>query len=73
MLFRSMAQAVYYAAVDKLEQARALGENVAEINSMISSYRQNFPSVQDVFMHQDLEKGKTVKIGGWIQETTTVR
>ncbi|MEG1587342.1 MAG: hypothetical protein RR346_10755 [Bacteroidales bacterium] len=69
-----MAQAVYFAAVDKLEKAKAVEPAKAgEINSMISSYRQRFPSVQDVFMHQDLEKGKQITIGGWIQERTTVR
>ncbi|MGL4292456.1 MAG: tetratricopeptide repeat protein [Bacteroidales bacterium] len=69
-----MAQAVYFAAVDKLERAKSAEPNRAgEINSLISSYRQRFPSVQDVFMHQELEKGKTITIGGWIQERTTVR
>ena len=69
-----MTQAVYYAAVDKLERARsAEPERAAEINTLISSYRQRFPTVQDVFMHQSLEAGKPVTIGGWIQERTTVR
>lgn len=69
-----MAQAVYFAAVDKLEKAKAVEPAKAnEVNSLISSYRQRFPSVQDVFMHQELEKGKTITIGGWIQERTTVR
>ncbi|MEG2946545.1 MAG: hypothetical protein RR837_07330, partial [Bacteroidales bacterium] len=69
-----MAQAVYFAAVDKLEKAKSVEPAKAgEINSLISSYRQRFPSVQDVFMHQDLEKGKSITIGGWIQERTTVR
>ena len=69
-----MAQAVYFAAVDKLEKAKAVEPaKASEVNSLISSYRQRFPSVQDVFMHQDLEKGKTITIGGWIQERTVCR
>jgi tetratricopeptide (TPR) repeat protein len=69
-----MAQAVYFAAVDKLEKAKAAEPaKASEVNSLISSYRQHFPSVQDVFMHQDLEKGKTITIGGWIQEKTVCR
>lgn len=69
-----MAQAVFFAAVDKLEKARSVDPGKAsEINSLISSYRAHFPKNEDVFMHQDLEKGKTITIGGWIQERTTVR
>lgn len=69
-----MAQAVYFAAVDKLERAKAADPaRAAEINSLIASYRANFPKNEDVFMHQDLEKGKQITIGGWIQERTTVR
>ena len=69
-----MAQAVYYAAVDKLERAKQVDPSrAAEINSLISSYRNHFPSSNDIFMHHDLEKGKTITIGGWIQEKTTVR
>ncbi|MDO5571063.1 MAG: hypothetical protein Q4F97_06305 [Bacteroidales bacterium] len=69
-----MAQAVFYAAVDKLEKAKQVDPSMAaEINSQIASYRSYFPKNEDVFMHQDLEKGKTITIGGWIQEKTVVR
>ncbi len=69
-----MAQAVFFAAVDKLEKARSVDPSQAsQINSLISSYRAHFPKNEDVFMHQDLEKGKTITIGGWIQERTVVR
>ena len=69
-----LAQSVFYAAVDKLERARAAEPaKAAEINSQISSYRAHFPSNQDIFMHPELEKGKTITIGGWIQEKTTVK
>lgn len=65
---------VFYAAVDKLEQAKRVDASVTnEANSLIGAYRAHFPSMEDVFMHSDLEKGKTITVGGWIQERTVVR
>lgn len=69
-----LVQTVYFAAVDKLERAKQVDPSKAsEINALIASYRAHFPKNEDVFMHQDLEKGKTITIGGWIQEKTIVR
>ena len=68
------AQAVYYAAVDKLEKARSVDSSRAgEISTLIASYRRHFPSNEEIFMNPDLEKGKVITIGGWIQERTVVR
>ncbi|MDR1779237.1 MAG: tetratricopeptide repeat protein [Tannerella sp.] len=64
----------FYAAVDKFEKARQVDESVsAEAGKLISSYRQYFPTNEEIFMHPDLEKGKAVTIGGWIGERTIVR
>lgn len=69
-----LAKAVYYAAIDKFEKARQVDESVAEeAASLISSYRAHLPSTEEIFMHPDLEKGKTFRVGGWIGESTTVR
>lgn len=69
-----MARTVYYAAVDKYEKAKQVDPSVAdEANKMIAAYRAHFPSTEEVFMHPDLEKGKTITIGGWIGETTRIR
>ena len=69
-----LAQSVFYAAVDKLERARAAEPaKAAEINSQISSYSAHFPSNQDIFMHPELAKVKTITIGVGIQEKTTVK
>ena len=69
-----LAKTVYYAAVDKLERARSVDTSSAErANSLISSYQAHFPSKQETFMHPELETGKTITIGGWIGERTTVR
>lgn len=69
-----MRKTVYYAVVDKLERARQVDPSVAgEAASLINSYRAHFPSTEEIFMHPDLEKGKSISIPGWIGERTTVR
>ena len=69
-----LAKVVYYAAIDKFEKARQVDQNVAEdAAKLANTYRAHLPSTEEVFMHPDLEKGKTFKIGGWIGETVTIR
>lgn len=69
-----MMKAVYYAAVDKLEKAKAVDPSCAEqANTLISAYRAHYPTTEEAFMHPDLEKGKAVTIGGWIGERTICR
>ncbi|HIU55873.1 MAG TPA: hypothetical protein IAB03_08735 [Candidatus Gallibacteroides avistercoris] len=69
-----LQQTVYYLAVDKLEKAKEMDESVTEeADSLINNYSGKFPSEKDIFMHMDLGKGKTITIGGWIQEKTVVR
>ena len=62
---------VYYLAVDKLERARQLDPSCAgDVNSLIATYRSYFPTNEEIFMQPDLEKGKTITIGG---ESTKIR
>lgn len=69
-----LARTVYYAALDKFEKAKQVDPSCAEeANTLINAYRAHLPSTEEVFMHPDLEKGKTITIGGWIGERTTVR
>ncbi len=69
-----LQQTVYYLAVDKLKKAKEADESVTEeADLLINSYSEKFPSEKDIFMHMDLGKGKTITIGGWIQEKTVVR
>ncbi|MDH6341303.1 tetratricopeptide (TPR) repeat protein [Parabacteroides sp. PFB2-12] len=69
-----LAKVVYNTAIDKFERARQVDSEVAgEANSLINTYRAHLPSTEDVFMHPDIEKGKQFKVGGWINETTTIR
>jgi len=69
-----LRKTVYYAVVDKFERGRQVDSNVSdEAARLISTYRQYFPSTEEIFMHPDLEKGKSIAIPGWIGERTTVR
>lgn len=69
-----LARAVYYAAIDKFQKAKSVDASCAEeASSLISSYSAHLPSTEEVFMHPDLEKGKSFTIGGWIGESTVVR
>jgi len=69
-----LAKAVYYAAIDKFEKAKAVDSScAAEANKLISTYRAHLPSTEEIFMHPDLDKGKPFRIGGWIGETVIVR
>jgi tetratricopeptide (TPR) repeat protein len=69
-----LKKTVYYVATDKFERARQIDPSVSEeAGKLISTYRSYFPSTEEIFMHPDLEKGKSITIGGWIGERTIVR
>jgi tetratricopeptide (TPR) repeat protein len=69
-----LRKTVYYVAVDKFERARQVDPTIGEeAGKLISTYRSHFPSTEEIFMHPDLEKGKSITIGGWIGERTIVR
>ncbi|MFW6351768.1 MAG: tetratricopeptide repeat protein [Bacteroidota bacterium] len=63
----------YWAAVDKFNRAKSVDSSVAdEANELIRVYRQHFPEEKEVFF-QGFENGQSYKVGGWIDENTTVR
>lgn len=63
----------YYAAVDKLQRAKAVDPTVKEqANKLIAQYSNYFPAQDELFM-RGYSKGKSITIGGWINETTTIR
>lgn len=71
-------RAVYWAAVDKYQQAREVDSSVASTaESKIQTYSQYFPTQEDIFYRSDWEEGDrfTIDYGcySWINETTTVR
>lgn len=63
----------YFAVLDKLEQAKRVDPSVADkANSLIREYTKLAPKAEDLFM-LSIKAGDKVEIGGWINETTTVR
>lgn len=72
-------RAVYWLAVDHYARAQR-GNNPSAANaaeSKASTYRQYFPSTEDIFYRDDWSEGESVQIGSgcysWINESTTVR
>lgn len=64
---------VFWAAIDKFAQAKRLDPSVADkANGMIRDYSKFFPGSEKMFFYT-LKDGDPYKIGGWINETTTVR
>lgn len=63
---------VYWAAVDKFQQAKKYEEVASKANDYIETYSAHFPDKEEIFFHT-LSVGKSYDIGCWINETTTVR
>lgn len=69
-----LAKTVYWAAVDKLERAKAIDPDVAEqAQSLINQFKKYYPSKEDVFFKPELKVGESFHIGGWINETVRCR
>ncbi len=69
-----LQRTVYYVANDKMVEAKKVDPScAADADKWISEYRKQFPTKDDIFMHPELEVGKQITVGGWIQERTTVR
>ena len=64
---------VMWVVVDKFMKAKQVDPNVAEqANKLIAEYSQHFPSKDEAFF-RSVTAGSQVKIGDWINETTTAR
>lgn len=71
-----LQRSVYWAAVDQLQKARSVetdSKTIEDINKKISQFTQQFPTKEQVFMHNEIEAGKSYYVGGIVSETTTVR
>lgn len=71
-----MSRAKYWAAVDQLRKVAQVETNkqmVETANNMISKYSAMFPTKEQIFMHNELEEGKSLFVGGLVSETTIVR
>jgi tetratricopeptide (TPR) repeat protein len=64
---------VYVLAVDQFAKAKSVDPEIAaEANKEIATYSQYFPGKEDAFF-EGLKSGDSYRVGGWINETTTVR
>ena len=71
MVLRKM---VFVLAAEKFERARQVDPSCADdANRLLSQYRNQFPTTEEVFMHPDLTPGSPFTVGGWINERTNVR
>lgn len=68
-------KAGYWAAVDKLNKAKSVDSTDAvqkEATDLIRQYSQHFPSKEDLFF-EGIKDGSPYRVGGFINESTTVR
>lgn len=69
----ALNRATYFLVIDKLQRAKQVDPSVAEeANKLIGTYAAHTPKPEDLFF-LNLKKGDTVKIGGWIGESTVIR
>ncbi|MDR0961397.1 MAG: hypothetical protein LBM62_02390 [Mediterranea sp.] len=63
----------YYVVIDKLQRAKSVDPKVADrANELIATYSRYLPKSENLFM-VGVKTGQRITIGGWINETTTVR
>lgn len=65
-------QAIFWVAVDYYNKARRGSDCSVDAANRAADYRKYFPNKEDGFM-EGLKDGQSYKVGGWINETTTVR
>ncbi len=67
-------QTVYWVVVDYLNRARNVDPGLKEqIDERIAIYRKLFPTREEAFFRSIIEEGASYQVGGWVNETTTVR
>lgn len=67
-------QAVMWTAVDYLREAKSVDPELADkVNDVIVQCERAYPSKKDLFFLNILEEGVAYRVGGWINEKTTVR
>lgn len=69
----ALNQCTFFVVIDKLQKAKSVDPSVAEkANQLIKEYSEYTPKIEDLFMLK-IKAGDQVTVGGWINETTTVR
>ena len=69
-----LARSVFWVACDMFAKAKQVDASCAsDANKLIATYRQYFPSKEDVFFHKELNDGQAFRVGSWIGKTTICR
>jgi tetratricopeptide (TPR) repeat protein len=69
-----LARSVFWVACDMFQKAKQVDAScTSDANKLIATYRQYFPSKEDVFFHRDLNEGSAFRVGGWVARTTICR
>ena len=69
-----LARSVYWVACDMFQKAKQVDSSCAtDANKLIATYKQYFPSKEDVFFHRELNEGSPYRVGGWVGRTTICR
>jgi tetratricopeptide (TPR) repeat protein len=69
-----LSRCVYWVAVDMFQKAKQVDSScAADANKLIATYKQYFPSKEDIFFHREVNEGTSFHVGGWINRTTTCR
>ena len=69
-----LQRSVFWVACDMFAKAKQVDATCSsDANKLIATYRQYFPSKEDVFFHRDLNEGAAFRVGGWIGKTTICR
>jgi tetratricopeptide (TPR) repeat protein len=67
-------QTVYWVVVDYLIRARNTDPTLREqVDERIGIYSRLFPTKEEAFFRSLVEEGAPYQVGGWINESTTVR
>ena len=67
-------QMIYWVAADYFRLAKEKSPDLAEkCNEYIATVTGLFPKKEDLFFESIIEEGSSRKVGGWINEMTTVR
>lgn len=69
-----LARSVFWVACDMFAKAKQVDSSCSsDANKLIATYRQYFPSKEDVFFHKELNDGASFRVGGWINKSTICR
>ena len=69
-----LQRSVFWVACDMFQKAKNVDASCAgDANKLIATYKQYFPSKEDVFFHKELNEGQPFRVGGWINKSTICR